>query len=228
MNRQSPSIFFYLILLSLFSSMVSAQTLYVSDELKIPLRSGDTNQHRIVKFLKSGAPLEVQETNEAGTYYRVVTGSGKEGWVEAKDVMQQASARSRLPVLQNKISDLKQQLNTQKSSIKTLKAEIRDLQQQNAKLDDFGQRKTEDLARLKKLAARPVALAQKNKELEGELSKVRSELAYTTAENDRMKNDEIKQWFMIGGGVSLISLFFGLIIPNFKWRRKTDSWGGDF
>ena len=61
--------------------------------------------------------------------------------------------------------------------------------------------------------------------LETELAKANRELDRALKENARLSDDNIKEWFMIGGAVSLISLFFGLIIPNFKWRRKKDSWG---
>jgi hypothetical protein len=43
-----------------------------------------------------------------------------------------------------------------------------------------------------------------------------------------MSNMDIKLWFMVGGGVALISLILGLVIPSFNWGRKKDSWGGGF
>ena len=45
------------------------------------------------------------------------------------------------------------------------------------------------------------------------------------SENEELRDDSLKEWFLIGGGVSLFSLFAGLVIPNFRWRKKRDSWG---
>ena len=206
----------------------AAETLYVSDQLKIPLRSGDTTGHRIVKFLPSGSRLEVQDTNDAGTYHLVVTEQGKQGWVEAKDVMKTASARNQLPALHNRVAKLKSDIKEKNTTIKTLQTEIRQLKEQNSKLDKSGQRTSDQLAELKKVAARPVQLAQQNDQLETELAKTSRELDAALVENARLSDSSIKEWFMIGAGVALVSLFFGLIIPNFRWRKKKDSWGGSF
>jgi SH3 domain protein len=214
--------------LNLAAQPLLAETLYVSDELTIPLRSGDTSQHRIIKFLPSGAKLEILDTNEAGSYQLVRTTSGKQGWVEAKKLMKSASARSQLPKLSKRIAKLKTDIRQKNETIAELKASISDLQNQNSKLDGYGQRQSDELARLKKVAARPVQLAQQNSKLETDLAKTNRELDRALAENADLSNNNIKEWFMIGGGVSLISLLFGLVIPNFKWRRKTDSWGGGF
>ncbi len=69
------------ILLSfLISEPVFAKTVrYVSDELKIPLRSGASNKHRIIKFLRSGTALTVLSNEDKFT--EVEMRDGKSGWV---------------------------------------------------------------------------------------------------------------------------------------------------
>ncbi len=216
---------FSALFLLLFASVLQAQTVYVSDQLTIPLRTGDTMQHRIIKFLKSGTRLDVLESNDAGTYRRVRTASGKEGWVEAAKLMSQPSARSQLAALNKRVASLKAEVETKTETLAELRDTLRQLEEKNEKLEKFSQRQSEQLAELKKVAARPVQLAQTNMKLESDLARVNRELDRALAENASLSNNNIKEWFMIGGGVSLISLFFGLIIPNFRWRRKKDSWG---
>lgn len=216
------------LLLTFNSAVTRAETLYVSDELRIPLRSGDTSGHRIIKFLKSGTRVEVQDTNEAGSHHLVTTETGKQGWVEVKDLMSSAAARNQLPALNKRIATLNVELKEKSKSITKLQAEIRQLKEQNTTLDKTGQQTNHELAQLKKLAARPVQLAQQNNKLETDLAKANRQLDAALAENARLGESSLKEWFMIGAGVSLISLFFGLIIPNFRWRRKKDSWGGGF
>ena len=60
---------------------LQAKVLYVSDELKVPMRSGASNGHRIVKFLVSGAALTVIEVSEDGNFTHVEASGGKTGWV---------------------------------------------------------------------------------------------------------------------------------------------------
>lgn len=228
MNTKSTTYALLLCILPVIAGPAIAETAYVSDELKVALRSGDTRQHRIVQFITSGAKLDVVETNDAGTYKKVVTASGKEGWVAVENLMSSASARSRMPGLNQRIASLKSDIKQQKNTISELNATIKDLQNQNKKLDSYGQNKNKELEDLAKATARPALLAKQNQKLTIDLEKTNRELDLALAENASLGDSNIKEWFMIGAGVSLISLFFGLIIPNFKWRRKTDSWGGGF
>lgn len=207
--------------------IASAETVYVSDELTVPLRSGASLQHRILSFLTSGTPMEVLETSEDGAFQRVNI-DGKEGWIKAEYLMKTQSARSQLPVLNKRIESLKADIKEGKSTISDLNERIKQLETDNRALEKDRDGVTDSLDKLKQVAARPVAIAQENRELVEKLDGVTGELTLLQQENERLRDRNIKEWFMIGGGVSLISLFFGLIIPNIKWRRKRDSWGGGF
>ncbi len=225
MTRFSP----WLLILLLASFPARAETLYVSDQLSIPLRSGDTMQHRILKFLKSGTRLEVLETNDAGSHYRVkVVDTGREGWVEAGKLMREPGARVQLAALNKQLASLKGDVKAKNQRIAELQENIRQLQQKNHQLEQRGQRQSQQLDELKRVAAKPVQLAKANMQLKNELDGLRREMDRVVGENARLSDSAIREWFLIGGGVSLVSLFFGLIIPNIRWRRKKDSWGGGF
>jgi SH3 domain protein len=215
-----------LILALLFQvSAWSATTLYVSDELSIPLRTGGSNQYRILKFLQSGAALNVLETDEASGYSRVETADGKEGWVETAKLMQEKSARDRIIYINKKMEQIKASEGDLKKSIADLEGQRNDLKQQNADLNRKYRALEDELEKLKKTAAEPIMISRQNRTLEHELAQERATSQALEQENLELKDRDIKDWFMIGAGVSLGSLFFGLIIPNFKWRRKRDSWG---
>ena len=49
-------------------SVFAETTGYISDQLSVAMRSGASNQHRILKFLSSGAAVKVLETSEDGKY----------------------------------------------------------------------------------------------------------------------------------------------------------------
>jgi SH3 domain protein len=203
----------------------SATTLYVSDELTIPLRTGGSNQYRILKFLESGTALTVVDRSEDGSYTQVTTSDGKDGWVETSKLMQQKSARDRIVDVNRRMEQMRDREGDLKKSIADLQAERNDLQQQTADLNRKLRALEDELARLKKTAAEPIMISRQNRTLEHELAQERATTQALEQENMELKDRGIKEWFMIGAGVSLGSLFFGLIIPNFKWRRKRDSWG---
>ena len=82
---------FCLLLLPASASQASA-TRYVSDDLTIPMRTGITNKHKILKFIPSGALLTIIETSEDGAYIKTQV-DGTEGWVEA-NLLQDSPGRS--------------------------------------------------------------------------------------------------------------------------------------
>lgn len=202
----------------------SATTLYVSDELSIPIRSGASNQYRILKFLQSGTPLTVMEQSEDGSYTRVTTSDDKEGWVETSKLMRNQSARDRIVDINRRMEQMKAREDGLKKSIADLQNERNELQQQYADLNRKYRALEDELEKLKRTAAEPIMISRQNRTLEHELAQERATTQALEQENQDLKDRGIKEWFMIGAGVSLGSLFFGLIIPNFRWRRKRDSW----
>ncbi len=217
-----PMVFF---LLLLPVSQAWSETRYVTDNLTVPMRSGTTSQHRIIKFLKSGMAVEVIEPSEDGNYMKVSTPGGREGWVEVALLVNQRSARdrivdvsTRLKKSQDKAAELRQTIAGLNSKNNDLDRELKDAQREIKALQS-------KLANLKRVAANPVALANKNRALEQELNQVASANTVLTEENTQLADTSTKEWFVIGAVVSLGSLLFGLLITRINWKRKRDSWG---
>jgi len=180
---------------------LSETTNYVSDELTIPLRSGTSNQHRIILFIKSGVALKILEVSEDGSYSRVSTPDGKEGWVENSNLMNQPSARDRL-----------------------VKTENRNLSRQLAASEKQGSTLESNIAHFKKVTANPLALANKNRTLEDDLKTATTLNEQLKSKNERLSDGSTKEWFILGAVVSLGSLLFGLLITRIRWQKKK-SWG---
>lgn len=224
---------FALILLSFLMSkpiQVQASTAvrYVSDELKIPLRSGASEAHRIVTFIRSGATLTVLETSEDGQYLHVEVRGGKSGWVLNKDTMAVASGRDRLAVANRQLTRSKQQIKQLNSSIAELKSEVGALTKEKDGLKSERTNLSNSLEDLKITTANPQALSRKNKELKRELSNVRKNETMLEEDNQQLRSNDTQEWFLIGAAVSIGSLLLGLILTRINWRRKRDSWGDNF
>lgn len=202
-----------------------SETLYVSDELSIPMRTGPSTKHRIVYFPKSGQRLTVKEKSDDGSYLLVSSQGGKEGWVEEQYTMRQPSARARI-VTVNKM------LEKARSDVTELKQQVDELGNQNKELTDRLKQSLREIKsmeismeKLKKISANPVALANENRSLQTQLSKLTASNQMLTEENDQLADESTKDWFMLGAAVSLGSLLFGLLITRINWRRKRHSWG---
>lgn len=205
-----------------------AKTSYVSDELKVPMRSGASNGHRIIKFLKSGTALTVLGASDDNAFVEVEVSGGKTGWVAAGDLMDIPSGRDRLLSVNKKLNKLRQDNKDLKKSISELKAEIRQLKSEKGKLQNERINLSNSLDDLKITAANPLALSKKNKQLRKDLKKAEDRAEMLDKDNQQLRSNVAQEWFMIGGAVSLGSLIVGLILTRINWKRKRDSWGDSF
>src|SRR3569832_2533421 len=84
----------------------TAETRYVSDELEVTLRTGQSTQHQIERMVKSGTAVEVLATAANTGYTKVRTPSGAEGWVLSRYLMTSPRARPPLDELQRRRATL--------------------------------------------------------------------------------------------------------------------------
>ena len=216
-----------LLLISIFllpATQAWAETRFVSDQLSIPMRTGASSKHRIVYFPKSGTALTIKETSDDGAYVRVTSPGGKEGWVETQYLMNQASARDRIVGVSKKLEKAREQVKEYRKKISQLETENKELNSQMKQSQREIKSQESSMEKLKRISANPVALANKNKALEDQVSKLTSLNTQLTDENDMLSNESAQDWFILGAAVSLGSLLFGLLITRINWKRKR-SWG---
>lgn len=213
--------------LLMISTQLSAKNIqYVSDELTIPMRTGPTTSHKILKFLTSGTMVDVLDVSDDKKHTLIVLpeDESRSGWVETRLLMSQQSAREQL-IAANKSSQALKEKQV------TLKTELAELQKKNAELQDV-QSQLENkyldlqntLAKLRTNAAEPIRIADENEQLKQQLHNEQNKNIDLVKNNVFLADQNIKQWFMIGAGVSIGSLILGLLITRIRWKRR-DSWG---
>lgn len=214
-------------LASLMATMpVAATTQYVSDQLKVPLRSGSSDEHRILKFITSGTALTVLD--RSGDFIHVKTEGGKKGWVLKKHVMDLPSGRDRVASINKKLEKSKLEINKLQSTITELKSEIKQLKHEKGLLNSEKTNLSNTLDDLKITASSPLAISKKNKQLKKELEKVTANEAMLERDNQQLRSNVTQEWFLIGGAVTIGSMILGILLTRINWRRKRDSWGDGF
>lgn len=219
---------FYTLCLCLLCSSQSfaADVRYVSDSLTIPMRSGTTTNHKILKFLDSGMAVKVLSESPDKSYLQVtlVEDETRTGWVEARLLMSEPSAREQLKKLRISTQSVREKqsvLRKQLASEKQINADLLDIQKQlEQKVEDL----KSTLQRFRTTSAEPIRLAEENDKLKQALSIEKQKNTSLEEQNAFLADQNIKQWFMIGAAVSLGSLILGLLITRINWRKK-DSWG---
>lgn len=202
-------------LISLFIiEFVQAETVrYVSDQLDIPMRTGQSDRHKILRFPKSGDALTVLETNEESGYSHVRTQRGRDGWVLSKHLMSTPSARDRLAAAEKKMSRV-HEIEKEKTA---LKRERDQLNSQNVQLN-------KQLAQIRRVSANAVKISEENEALKTSSIEMERNIQMLEQENDSLQDRSYRNWFMTGSAVVIVSILFGVILTRIRWRRKS-SWG---
>ncbi len=216
--------FFIWTFLVLLATTVSARTVkYVSDQVPLPVRSGTSLQHRIIEMVKSGTPVEVIETEQQG-YFKIRLPSGEEGFMLSRYLMDQPSARDRLGQLEPRLEELRETNSRLREREQTLSSEFEALQADNQKLLATTQALQAELEDIRRASARALELRRENQRLTREVEQHQQSLHAEKEKNERLQANSDRKWFITGAIVTLLSLFFGLIIPRIPWRRRR-RWG---
>src|ERR1041384_1550105 len=90
-----------------------AATMYITDELTVPLRRGPSNGHKIVNAaLPSGLALEILGEDKAAGFTQVRTPNGTEGWVPTQYLTGEPVAKDRLAAATKRVETLEAQLKS--------------------------------------------------------------------------------------------------------------------
>lgn len=208
-----------LLLCAVYGGQAFAATRYVSDELRITLRSGAGSQYKILDTLATGARVNVLAT-QGDKWARVKTASGQEGWVLAQYLMdhpaaqdQLAAARKELDSLREKNDSLQQKLSEAQATLDQTQSRVQALQGTKAELSgklDKAQQGLEQYEETQKLKKQVVDLKRTIQELQTEKERL----------EDRTRHD----WFLVGGGVMLTGMLLGIVVTRIRWRRRS-TWG---
>ncbi len=198
---------------------------YVSDVLVITMRSGQSNEHRIIRTLESGEKLRVLQSGK--DYTRVKTDKGETGWVLTRYLSEEQVARVLLPPIKTRLEKLEKEntelsaslkeITRERDSLKVAAASLERLEQKHKKLLEESVRWKDEASKSGNLTEASKDLARKNATLESQIDLMMRELRSLREGNNRL-------WFLSGAGVILIGIVIGVMIARSR-KEKKSSWG---
>ncbi len=217
-----------------FAPPAAAETRYVVDELVITLRLGKSPNHKIIKNLKTGSPLEVLEDDDK-TYIKVRTPDGAVGYVlrqyvssdiPKKQIIKKLETRN--SSLQKKISNLEAAKSNLEKQLKTIEknynqefSEIStassDMKQKLEQALNNERTASEKYTTLLGQAENVLEIAAERDELLQKNIKLEADVTRLVNENDELSDSRMIKWFLAGGGV----LFFGWIIGKISRKKRS-------
>ena len=216
---------FLMVLLFLSTSVAQAETRYVTDQVKITMRSGESAKHRITRMLSSGTEVTVLSTNKASGYSKIRLADGKTGYVLTRQLLTQPVARERIAKLEQRIKELESTPGELSSKLAQLSREHDALQQAHSTLQSEKDAIQAELEELKRTSASAMQIARERKSLRKQVTTMSRDLANQEQETLELKNNTTQTWFLIGGGVLFGGILLGLVLPHLRVRKRKDSWG---
>ncbi len=217
MQKTAPERLFVLLIALLAAA--GGQAEYITDELRAEMRSGASNQHRIVNFLPAGTKVDV--LGEENDFTRVRTDRGTEGWVPSQYIASIPSAAQRLVAAEAKVKKLEDLAQSGDQKSYQLMTDLEATTARANELDTALQTAQRELAEIRKISSNAVAVFEEKKRLEELNDRLRDELEDLAAERERLAENLQRQWLLMGAGLLFIGLILGVLI---KSRPRKSAW----
>jgi len=207
----------------LWAASTHAQTSrYVTDSLRLEVRTGPSTGHRIIRMLESGTPVTVLEDSEG--YSRIRAAGGADGWILSRYLMDQPAARNQLAASQAELERIKAEYSELRSALGGARNAGGQTESSGDRLELDYARVSRELADIRRTAAATLAIDQQNRELQVKVVNLERELQLAQQENLSLSDRSDRDWFITGAAVLLGGIVLGLILPRMRWKRRR-GWG---
>jgi SH3 domain protein len=206
----------------LASATSFAETAWISDEFTVPLRSGPSNEHRIIhRGLPSGTELQVLGVDAAAGYTHVRTAGDLDGWINSQYLTNEPIARIQLANANNKIQALDKQLAQRNESLSELRSTSSEAASNGDRLAAQVAQLEAELAELKRVSADAIGEHSRNVELANLNERLRAEVEDLTEESQRLEDATQQRWMLTGAALVVAGLLAGVAI---KARPRRSGW----
>ncbi len=210
--------------LSCLSLSASAQSAWITDQLEVPIRSGESNEYRILRFLDSGSEVEVVSRNSESGYSLVRDANNRDGYVLSRYLENEPTAAKRLASVQAEMRQVMDDAQNGAARIAQLRDQVTTLtDERNAARQELASVKAE-LSEIRRISADSVAIFDSNQALRQQVQLLEDETSVLRSENLTLSDDRDKTFMMIGAGLVIAGIVLGLLLPNLRRRRRVDTW----
>ena len=212
----------FFILIVTFGS-ARAETVYVTANLNLTLKSQESMRSTVLQALPIGTPLTVIKENKKSGFTKVRLDNGMEGYIETRHTTKQPPILNQNETSSKIIESLQAENTALKAELARVKGSITPGTSLEQSLANERNQLSRELAELKKTAASSIQLKNERDELQERVVSVERDLQQFKLENRALKDTTNQDWFLYGGVLALIGVLIGFILPKLGWRRKS-SW----
>ncbi len=205
--------------LVMMSTVTTAATRYVSDELSVNMRRGPGTNYRIVQLVDAGDQL--QTLGESNGWMEVRTTDGETGYVLTRFLSDVPAARTRITRMENQVTELE-------SENSALKAELSEVLEGSSELGELkrtlvaeNEELSSELTRVREVSSNAIRISEENQTFREQLLSMRSEVERLRHENESLQSR--REGMKIGALILIGGIVAGLLLPMFR-RRGKSSW----
>lgn len=183
------------------------ETMFVSDDFEITMRSGPGVERKILALIRSGQAVEVLTANEEWTEIRLP--SNKQGWVLTRYLTPQIPCTITLEKLTTKYDALVAEKEILDNQYAGLSGNNQGLEEQLASTRKELAKLSKEYESLKKGSGEYLNLKAQHAKTIKELTEIKSKAKKYEDETNRLLRNQNIKWFLIGAGVLLLGIIIG-------------------
>ncbi|MBE0483812.1 MAG: TIGR04211 family SH3 domain-containing protein [Bacterioplanes sp.] len=208
------------LVLSMAASAVEKR--YVTDTLFLQLRTGPSQEHRILRALPSGEHLVVLEESDPETgYTKVRSPQGQEGYVLTRFLVDEPVAKEKLILTTRELEKIKAELATSQQQRNEYRQELEQIKSERATLSRSSSELEKELERITSISANALSLDERNRTLTQRNQELEIQLEAINAENEQLRYDSRNTYLLYGGGLVALGIFAGLVLPSLRGKRSS-------
>lgn len=191
-------------------------TRYVTDELRVSVRTGAGNQYRIIEVVDSGTRVETLQTE--GEWAEVRTPQGNTGWMRSQYLIEQPIAADRLRTARAELEDARERIAELEEALSQAREEVSSARERIESLSADKESLESRIAN----AQEGIELYEENERLKENLKSLMRRTEEFREEIRNLEERDRKEWFIIGAGILLGGMLFGIIVTRIPWRGRRD------
>ncbi len=211
-----------LIALCAIANVSFAQTMYVTDELVITVRTGPSTQNSVIRNLNSGDAVTILETSDDGDYVRVRTDTGEEGWALRRYLVDAPIAQSRLAAAERDLAQARDRVTELETIVADLSEQLDTVTQRMEEAETAATSLNTELVDVRSVSANALTIRDRNESLRRRVNELDQLVEELTVRNTELASRATREWFVVGAGVLITGLVLGLVIPTLRRKRRTE------
>ena len=214
----NAKMFYVCVIILIVPASSVAETWYVTDMLKVAVRTGMGVEYNTLAIVESNEKVELIATE--GEYAKLRLNNGEEGWILRRYLTQSIPKPAIISNIESRLEALTTKNKASSEKIRNLIKEKSVLKNTKAMQEKEITTLTNKYENLKTASSDYISLNNSHEKLKKEMEKNRRKTADLSLKNENLREKNNLLWFVAGSSAVLAGFIIGLLLQNFRFKRK--------